>query len=268
MTPADLMELGLKLFPVTPQKKPALKGWQAYAVSATIEHIRQDWRNGFRAFGIYLLPSRLVALDSDTPAARGWSDQNLPETPMTTLTKRGDHRFYRLPDTMAAPKDIRPIAGVALDRKAKGYVIAPGSLIGGFVYKETAFWDTPLHELPLYPAGIFPPERLVVPCKITIGDMPLNGDAVAIAKWFIDNSEDSVEGENGSRVLKRAASFFVNGMALDHASAWFCMAEWNLHKAKPRWGEKEMLHAMETSRVEGAANGRPRGWAYTDWAKQ
>lgn len=266
MTPADLMELGLKLFPVTPQKRPAMKGWQSYAIAATIDHIRQDWGKGFRAFGIYLKPSRLVVLDSDTPNARGWSDENLPHTPMMTLTKRGDHRFYRLPEAMPPPRDVRPMAGIALDRKAKGYVIAPGSLIGGFVYKEAAFWDTPLDDLPLYPSNIFPPEQLTEKCKIQMGDIPMGAESTKIMEWFINNTEDSIEGQNGSRMLKRAASFFVNGMALDHTTCCHCMEEWNLHRAKPSWSAKEMLHALETSRLEGAVNGRPRGWAYTDWA--
>lgn len=261
------MELGLKLFPVTPHKRPAMVGWQAYAVNATIDSIRNDWRNGYRAFGIYLKPSRIVVFDADNKAADLWADSNLPETPMMTLTRRGSHRYYRLPDGMAAPKDNRPIAGIPIDRKAKGYVIAPGSKIGGFMYEPVTFWDTPLSELPPYPAGLFPPERPIETCNITIADKALSAGAVAIAKWFIDNSEDSVEGENGSRVLKRAASFFVNGLALGHDDACKCLEEWNTHRAKPAWGAREMLHAIDTSAREGAITGRPRGWAYTDWAK-
>ncbi len=267
MTPADLVGLGLKLFPVTPQKRPAMIGWQKYAIEATLDNLRDDWRRGFRAFGIYLRPSRLVVLDADTPAAKAWAAQTLPDTPMMTLTKRGDHRFYRLADGAKPPKDNRPIAGVALDRKAKGYVIAPGSLLGGFVYKPVSFWDTPITELPEYPVSLFPPEREPEQCALSMPDIKESDVTLAIIKWFMENCDPSIEGQNGSKAMKRAASFFVNGLALDpdHAETW--MGVWNQQRATPPWGPKEMLHALDTSRREGAITGRPRGWAYTDWAR-
>ncbi len=267
MTPADLMELGLKLFPVTPHKKPAMIGWQRYALAATIDTIRNDWRNGHRAFGIYLAPSRLVVLDADTKEADAWAEDALPDTPMRTITKRGQHRFYRLVDGERPPKDKRPIAGIALDRKAKGYVIAPGSVVGGFTYREATFWDTPLCELPDYPSSLFPQEPEPERCRIMLPDRGMDGDAAAIAKWFIDNSKDSIQGENGSAIMKHAASFFANGIGLSRDGAARCMFEWNLKRAQPEWSEREIMHAIDTSLREGAANGRPRGWAYADWAK-
>lgn len=267
MTPADLMELGLRLFPVTPQKRPALKGWQTYAKMATIDHIRQAWKAGYRAFGIYLAPSRLVVLDADTPQADEWSQHMLPDTPMMTKTKRGMHRYYRLGDGVNAPKDNRPIAGVALDRKAKGFVIAPGSIIGGFTYSETSFWDTPLDELPEYPTGAFPQEREMVRCHVDVSDIAITDTGKSIVRWFIENSDPSVQGSDGSKAMKRAASFFRNGMALSVDEATACMQFWNEAKASPLWSDREIAHALETSYREGAINGRPRGWAYADWAK-
>ena len=266
MNPVDLMELGLKLFPVTGAKRPAFQGWQQYAMSATIDHIRNEWRKGFRAFGIYLRPSRLVVFDADNPAAAGWAEEHLPHTPMMTLTRRGSHRFYRLPDGAPTPKDNRPIAGVALDRKAKGYVVAPGSILGGFVYKESSFWDTPLSELPLYPVDLMPIEHEPVRCVLSMPDLQPTSVGMAIGEWFINNSEDSISGQDGSRVLKRAASFFINGLGLSAPNATVWLSEWNQHRAKPPWSDRELQHALETSAREGAITGRPRGWAYTDWA--
>lgn len=267
MNPAELMELGLKLFPVTPHKRPALIGWQRYAEYATIDSIRNDWRRGYRAFGIYLAPSRLVVFDADNEVADQWAEDNLPETPMMTLTRRGSHRFYQLPEGADYPLDNRPVAGVSLDRKAKGYVIAPGSVIGGFTYKANAFWDTPLEDLPLYPTTMFP-EYKRMRCDIDIPRVPLTEDGQRLAHWFIHHTEDSVQGENGSRTMKRAASFFVNGMNLVIGDAMALLMTWNDHRATPKWGEGEMLHALETSMAEGTINGRPRGWAYADWTKR
>jgi hypothetical protein len=267
MTPADLVDLGLKLFPVSPHKRPLMVGWQRYAVNATLDSLRNDWCNGVRAFGIYLRPSRIVAFDADNKAADAWAEENLPHTPMMTLTKRGSHRFYRLPEGVSPPKDNRPVVGVALDRKAKGYVIAPGSSLGGFVYKEQSFWDTPIGELPEYPIAMFP-ERIMEPCRVAVPDINESDVTYQIIEWFIANSEDSIEGQGGSRVLKKAASFFVNGLAIPHNHVGFWLDEWNKNRAKPEWSLKEINHAIETSRIEGASNGRPRGWAYTDWAKR
>lgn len=267
MTPADLVALGLKVFPVTPNKRPAFKGWQEYAVRATLADLRTEWRKGTRAFGIYLAPSRIVVLDADTATAEAWSDEHLPPTPMMTITKRGAHRYYRLPDGAPTPKDNRPIAGLALDRKAKGYTVAPGSILGGFVYKAQTFWDTPLSEIPEYPAHLFPVEREVEHCSVIVPDLALSQDGLRIIKWFNENSEPSVQGLEGSRAMKRAASFFLNGLALSEDEAMACMQEWNKAKADPPWSDREMIHALETSSREGAINGRPRGWAYSDWAK-
>lgn len=268
MTPADLLDLGLKLFPVTANKKPAYKGWQKYAETATVAHIREEWRKGFRAFGIYLAPSRLVVFDADNQVAMSWADDHLPESPMMTMTRRGNHRFYRLPEGLPPPRDNRPIAGVALDRKAKGYVIAPGSLLGGFVYNAVTFWDTPLDELPLYPVDKLPVEREPVTCCVTVPDLEPTLLGTEIGEWFIANSEDSIAGDNGSRALKKAASFFINGLALSlpHAMAW--LSEWNHHRATPPWSDQELQHALDTSAREGAITGRPRGWAYADWTKR
>ena len=267
MNPAELMELGLKLFPVTEKKRPAMVGWQKYATNATIWDIRNDWRKGYRAFGIYLAPTRLVVFDSDNEQANAWAEQHLPDTPMMTMTKRGMHRYYRLPEGAPLPTDNRPHPGVAIDRKAKGYVIAPGSSIGGFVYTERSFWDTPLDELPLYPVGMFP-ERIRIKCDIDVPRVGLTPLARVIAQWFVDNCEDSVQGENGSRHLKRAASFYINGLNLEIGEAMALLMDWNDKRAFPKWGEGEMLHALETSMAEGTINGRPRGWAYTDWGKR
>ncbi len=267
MTPADLVELGLRLFPITGGKRPAFAGWQRYACNNTLADLRNDWRKGFRAFGIYLRPSRLVVFDCDNQAAAAWAEENLPHTPMMTLTKRGLHRFYRLPEDAPTPKDNRPVAGVAMDRKAKGYVVAPGSALGGYVYKASAFWDTPLDELPVYPVDKLPPEREPVACRVIIPDMEQTALGSTIGEWFIENSEDSVAGQNGSRQLKRAASFFVNGLGLSLTASEAWLSEWNLRRAQPPWSDKELGHAIETSIREGAITGRPRGWAYTDWAR-
>ena len=106
------------------------------------------------------------------------------------------------------------------------------------------------------------PERPVVKCDVIVPDTKLDATGIKIQQWFISNSEDSVMGDGGSKQLKRAASFFVNGMARDINDACRCMDEWNIHKAKPMWSQREILHALETSIREGAKNGRPRGCAH------
>ena len=268
MTPADLIDLGLKLFPVTGGKRPVYKGWQDYARMATIDDIRREWRMGYRAFGIYLAPSRLVVFDADNPSASAWADEHLPHSPMMTLTRRGNHRYYRLPPDAPVPRDNRPIAGVSLDRKAKGYVIAPGSIIGAFVYEPVTYWDTPLDELPLYPVEKLPPEREPVTCCVTVPDLAPTKLSADIGSWFVANTEDSIAGDNGSRALKKAASFFVNGLALSLPDAMAWLSEWNHHRETPPWSDRELQHALDTSAREGAITGRPRGWAYADWTKR
>ena len=107
-------------------KKPRWGGWQTTALESTPSQ-RKTWDQVGFNLGIYLGPSQLVVVDSDSPEAEAWAVANLPKTPWMVGTAHGFHRYYRLAPGAAAPPDNRPMAGLALDVKAHGYVLAPGS---------------------------------------------------------------------------------------------------------------------------------------------
>jgi len=98
-------EMGLYPFPLIdphpgdPEtgKRPRYEDWQPLSICATDAQV-DAWDRNQRNLGLSLGPSRLVALDSDTPVADKWAAESLPQTPWITRTAKGHHRFYRLKD--------------------------------------------------------------------------------------------------------------------------------------------------------------------------
>jgi hypothetical protein len=148
-TAQKLHSMGMFPFPLKPHnssipnafKQPQSWGWQWQALGCT-ENSHVPWdRAPWPNLGLWLLPSNLVCLDSDTPEAEVWAQANLSETPWVTRTARGKHRYYRLVAPSRVPTDNKPFPG--LDRKARGYVLAPGSwhFSGEVEYEPEGDWE-------------------------------------------------------------------------------------------------------------------------------
>lgn len=259
-TIADIHRMGLPIFPMV-GKKPAVRGWQDISRHAEIDNLRDWWRRGYRAFGIYLLPTPLCVVDGDDESAVEWMRLTLPQTPWRTKTKRGEHWYFARPK-----RDIREgrvLDDPPVDLKWKSGVTAPFSQRDDFTYEPVGDWSVPaaaLPELPVLECFLPLAEKFAAQKRaMDFKPCPLISDK---AMAFIRRSEKSVQGSYGSFQCKRAAGYFVNGLglAVDDAMEW--MRVWNQECAIPEWSERELRHACETAHREGPRNGLPVGYAF------
>lgn len=219
-------------------KKPRFDDWQPLAICATDEQAAAWDRNNWN-LGLSLGPSRLVVLDSDTPAADEWAAESLPQTPWITRTAKGHHRFYRLKDEEQAPSNKVRVLSCGLDRKANGgYVVAPGSVHWtGVIYEPLGDWTTPIHELPVYDARWFPePKRIMRPAPQAIqrGDGPVRR---AIA--YLRNVPPAIQGAGGDAHTYRVACILVRDFDLSEGDALAAMMDWN-QTCSPPWDADDL----------------------------
>lgn len=206
----SLAACGLFPFPLRPHdpadpsafKRPRFVGWQEMATGSTAEQ-RQAWDGQGWNLGIYLQPSRLVVIDTDTPDAEEWALRSLPETPWQTRTAKGRHRFYRLAEGQGVPVDNKPIAG--MDRKANGYVLAPGSWHFGarLEYAPEGDWKAPKASLPIYCPAWFP--LTVQGHQGCASPVYRFGNAHERARRYCQALPPAVQGQGGHRTLLTAA---------------------------------------------------------------
>lgn len=235
-------DMGLFPFPlIDPQpgdpqsgKTPRFHDWQPLAVCATDAQC-DAWDANRWNLGLSLGPSRLVVLDSDTPAADEWARESLPATPWITQTAKGHHRFYRLKDEEPAPSNKVRVLACGLDRKANGgYVVAPGSIHWtGVVYEAIGDWSVPLHDLPVYDARWFPePKRIAKPAPRAI--LTPDSNPVRRAMAYLRNVPPAIQGEGGDAHTYRVACILVRDFNLSEGDALAAILDWNL-TCSPPW---------------------------------
>jgi len=228
-------------------KRPRFSDWQILAIEATDKQLELWSANGWN-LGLSLGPSRLVALDSDTPAAEEWAAQ-LPPTPWVTATAKGRHRFYRLPENVDAPSNKVRVLACGLDRKAAGgYVVAPGSIHWtGTIYEAEGDWTVPLADLPLYNPKWFPEREILRPASMAAPILPCT-DVIRRAKAYLKAIPPAVSDEGGNSHTYRVCCVLLRDFALTPDEAMACLIDWNLTCAPP-WSSdelKEILKHAET----------------------
>lgn len=259
---AYLHPKGLYLFPLAadPQrfKQPASSGWQTIATTATDDD-RRAWDEHELNLGLYLRPSRLVVLDSDTAEAESWAQGHLPRTPWITRTAKGRHRFYRLAEGAGTPTDNKPIAG--LDRKASGYVLAPGSwhYEANRPYIPEGDWTAPMEELPVYSPAWFPELRRDWQAR---GGIPATRsdvvNAADRARSWLAHVPGAVSGQGGHLQTYKAALGLVRGFCLDPQDALCLLAESYNPRCTPEWSLADLRHKVESAcyaRLAGGSDG-------------
>jgi len=157
-----LVHRGFKVFPVLPgQKRPALSGWQEWAINHSNEEDIKTYaqRHPGCNWGVYCGGSGLVVVDIDNKTDRdGYKSLErleaensvLPDTFMVGTPSGGKHFYYRGKYPNTADK-----FGTGIDtRGTGGYVVAPGSMVHGKVYK--VLHDVPVVDLPPWLLEITP----------------------------------------------------------------------------------------------------------------
>lgn len=137
-------------------KAPIEKGWQTtpYQTPDRLAEKYSPGANlGIRTGMVEGASVGLVVVDLDSADAIEWAKENLPTTPIRTVTGRGEHWFYRHPGTGPIRNGVK-LRGRAIDvRGDGGQVVAPGSIHPQTrrPYREAEPWSTAaLAEIPTF----------------------------------------------------------------------------------------------------------------------
>ena len=162
-----LYDLGLCVIPLKPgSKEPDFaalpNGWKEYQrqrpSAADLPRLFGQRHDG--NVGIPLgIVSNVVVIETDSQDAEDWAAVNLPKTPMMTASRRGVHRYYRLPTGPNATVDIPAtiaVGNLKIEVKRGGqYVVAPRSVHPtGHVYYEVEPWPKTLAGVPEFPVAV------------------------------------------------------------------------------------------------------------------
>lgn len=154
----SLADRGMAVFPLRPgTKRPAVRrDWEGCATTS-VEQIERWWYRSPYNIGVATGPSKLVVVDLDAPRQRALGGRHgrqvlaelaaragaeIPRKTFTVVTPGGgQHLYFRAPAGPALTNTAGRL-GTHIDTRAVGgYVVGPGSRIGGRVYRATLAAD-------------------------------------------------------------------------------------------------------------------------------
>jgi hypothetical protein len=238
------LSLGWSVIPVSVYKKPLVK-WRHYQTQPPTVENMDLW---FKALPVNKIARILgtVAggiwvMDADGPEAVAWMDQNAPETPISVLSRRGKHNYYRAPLGVKIRNKVNAVSLCKdknqIDIKGEGgQVIIPPSphrdgeyqwvLADGYAIEDSALWDSlPVWELPV-PRKIA--NRSILQDD-TLGN--LNLDLSSVAGKMGPDFRPAKDGERNSRLASLAGQLFFIGH--DFETVLFMLKGWNLNNNPP-----------------------------------
>lgn len=172
--PVAVAERGLAVFPLPPGGRRPTPGWQRRCV-ADPAVLRQLWRPGDNV-GVGCRASNLVGVDLDRrpdvdgvamfAALCGTHGQDWPGTFAVRTPHGGLHLYFRAPAGQVVTSASGAL-GPGIDvrgpgRRGGGYLVGPGSVVGGATYAVER--DAGIQSLPAWLAGL-----LALPRSAPIG---------------------------------------------------------------------------------------------------
>ncbi|MFM9373236.1 bifunctional DNA primase/polymerase [Streptomyces sp. Da 82-17] len=174
---ADLTHRGLAVFPLPAGGRTPDGPWRSRCLT-TPQQVRELWPDDANV-GVACRQSSMVGLDLDV-GAHGGGQQVLdelaarlgepwPATFAVSTPSGGQHLYYRVPGdcTITSSSGGTTALGPGIDvrgpgRRSGGYLIGPGSVVGGIPYRIT-------HDVPLAPLPTWIASRLA---PISMKEMP------------------------------------------------------------------------------------------------
>jgi len=178
---ARLAARGLHVFPCLPgSKRPAVDRWEQRAC-ADPRLVERYWPGPRHNIGVAPGRSGHVVIDLDPPDGRAQLEaigREIPAT-FTVSTSRpgGAHLYFVMPSGRAIRNSAGKIAPHVDVRGAGGYVIGPGSVVGGRAYQITR--DCPPVPLPAWLADLAAPAPVPVAPRPAMPLRPADGYAAA-----------------------------------------------------------------------------------------
>jgi Bifunctional DNA primase/polymerase, N-terminal len=221
---------GWHVFPCLPgDKRPAVDRWEQRA-SADPGHIVDAWSSRYAGhnIGVACGPSGLVVIDLDThgqlpaewqlPGIKDgrdvlaqlceWAGQDWPATYAVATPSGGLHLYFRAP----AGQEIRNSAGrlgPLVDVRARGgYVVGPGSVVGGRGYELQD--DAPPVPLPGWLCRLLEPQPAASPAAAS--GRPAPGRLAALAR-AVETAADGQLNNTLHWAACRAAEMIAAGEA-------------------------------------------------------
>lgn len=241
-------EYGFRVFPVIAgSKRPAVEGWQGEATANGVE-IFEKWSDRAGSnFGIVC--GEFVVIDADAHKGGLESLAELGALPRTFTVRTaggGLHLFFRSPEGARFANSVEKLAPGLDVRGAGGYVVGPGSVIEGRVYRvEDA---APVAPLPPSLA-----ERLrAAPTKAAepgavVGALDTPAAIEAARAWLLE-APPAVEGEGGDARTYATACRVLDFGVSPETAADLMAEEWN-ERCSPPWDledlERKVSHAAK-----------------------
>jgi len=158
-----LASKGYPVFPLRPNSKEPSCANGFHTTTTNLEQIRKWWRQNPN-YNIGIAAPELLVIDVDDPEQFGagtkqtlFGDFVPPELPVVQ-TAGGGYHYYMLADPdwtteWGVGNNVGALPGVDLKGCGRGYVVAPGSIVGGKRYELAGGWTElpPLDQLPKIP---------------------------------------------------------------------------------------------------------------------
>lgn len=256
MTPSDLIDLGFWLFPIRPDdKKPAVTGWQRKATRDKEQ--AQRWLDGGFNLGIFTGKygdgqGALLVVDVDCRDGKPGRKSlfalemaigELPDTFTVETPSGGQHLYFRVEDALRSGANT---LGKGVDtRSGGGYVVAPGSVIGG---KRYVAGSGPVAPAPVGLTARLSAARAGRDRGTATSAVQIDQDAARLrgAKYLRDGAPLAIEGGGGDATTFKVAAR-LKDFGLDKAIAFDLMLEhWN-GRCQPPWDSDELATKVENA---------------------
>ena len=210
-------------------KKPVLKNWPE--VEASIQDVSQWFAQGLN-FGLITERAAVLDFDDKEPAAEFFRE-NRQHIKTIVATRRGVHFYFR------NGSQIRNACGTPDVRGIGGYVVSPGSVVGGHLYRFVDGYDR------IDPAKMEPLRAAWLPRRDSVGSA--RSQVTDGVKYIMQIH--AISGNGGHNATFRACCK-LRDSGMSEAEALAAMVDWNRTNANPPWETKELLHKVKSAYSE------------------
>lgn len=259
---------GMYLFPLTQGSKVPLKGTNGQDDATNDPATLAAWSTRYpnANAGVHCAPSGLYVVDVDCGGEKvgdaSWDALVMQHGHAETLTVRtpsgGLHFYYRMPPGDVLTNTAGKL-GRHIDTRGNGYVVAPGSIVGGVCYEVVS--DVPIVDLPEWIAdAVRKPTRVEGARPALAYELADPTEVEQRAVLLSEELASAPEGE-GNQTAARIA-FMVGGYVgagqlsahVAQAILEGALAGWSF---RDRASERAMYATIERQIAEGAKSPRP-----------
>lgn len=232
-------------------KEPVAYGFQRAGCANSMQLLatyRRGYNVGLHTGRVQGCRCPVVVLDLDTAEALVWARARLPLSPVRARSCKGEHWYYRRPESSARIGNRVRVDGIALDIRAdEGNIVAPPSVHPtGFVYQAIEPWtEERVRAMPRFDPDWFStaPSAMSLPNPIVLSVSTMDR-ALKRAAAYLRKVPPAISGQGGSRQTFNAAVALVRGLALDEESAYRLLVEHYNPRCEPPWSETELRHKV------------------------